>query len=464
MTDVGLASVLLHGFGVRYDLPISLPLYLFGASAVVVLSFVMVAIFGASGPGNSPARHRRYEVRWLRGLPELRWPRVLCRAYGVLFLIALIATGLFGSGSPDKNPAEYLLWIYFWAGLVVLIGAIGPVCDVVNPFVTLDSLVRRVTRRPALSDEPDRLRRLGLWPAIALFFSFADFELASGYSNRPALVATIALAYTVFTLAGMQAYGRRGWLEHFELFTVLFSILRRFGPIEVDGERVYVRLWGAGLLQPWPAGWDRVTFVILTLSTLALDGLEATPLWDSIVAHMSLIYQDLGQSLGHFAVYTLGLVQLTALFLIVFTAFIQLVIHLGRVRVDELESTTAFALTLVPIAFVYNLAHNYSYLTIQGQGLIPLLADPFARGWHLLPTTDYVPSFALSGAATVWYAQVVLIVVGHVIAVHLSHRRAGERFESARNVLISQYPMLLLMVTYTMCSLWILAQPITEGG
>ena len=58
--------------------------------------------------------------------------------------------------------------------------------------------------------------------------------------------------------------------------------------------------------------------------------------------------------------------------------------------------------------------------------------------------------------------QVILIVLGHVIAVYLAHLRAGERFKTARNALLSQYPMLLLMVAYTMTSLWILAQPITE--
>jgi hypothetical protein len=60
--------------------------------------------------------------------------------------------------------------------------------------------------------------------------------------------------------------------------------------------------------------------------------------------------------------------------------------------------------------------------------------------------------------------QVVLIVLGHVIAVFLAHLRAGERFQIASNALLSQYPMLLLMVLYTMTSLWILAQPITAGG
>ena len=146
----------------------------------------------------------------------------------------------------------------------------------------------------------------------------------------------------------------------------------------------------------------------------------------------------------------------------VFVAFMRLVMYFGSVRVDPLATTTLFALTLVPIAFVYNFAHNYSYLMIQSQGLIPLLADPLGRGWHLVPTQGYQVSFALAQASTVWYAQVILIVVGHVIAVYLAHLRAGERFKTARNALLSQYPMLLLMVGYTMTSLWILAQPITE--
>jgi hypothetical protein len=134
----------------------------------------------------------------------------------------------------------------------------------------------------------------------------------------------------------------------------------------------------------------------------------------------------------------------------------------GGGRTNELATMTAFALTLVPIALVYNAAHNYSYLTIQSQLLVPLLADPLGKGWDLLPTQAYQPSFALAGASTVWYMQIVLIVTGHVIAVYLAHLRAGERFRSAQKALLSQYPMLVLMVLYTMTSLWILAQPITR--
>lgn len=36
----------------------------------------------------------------------------------------------------------------------------------------------------------------------------------------------------------------------------------------------------------------------------------------------------------------------------------------------------------------------------------------------------------------VWYLQVVLIVLGHVIAVYLAHLRAGERFRTAQRALL----------------------------
>ncbi|HEY8801878.1 MAG TPA: hypothetical protein VIN00_02275, partial [Candidatus Dormibacteraeota bacterium] len=166
---------------------------------------------------------------------------------------------------------------------------------------------------------------------------------------------------------------------------------------------------------------------------------------------------------GFFFVKTLGLVLLTVVFLLVFITFMELVVYLGRRNVDLKATISAFALTLVPIALVYNAAHNYSYIVVQSQGLIPLLNDPLAKGWHLWPAVaGFKPSFALAQASTVWYAQVVLIVIGHVIAVYLAHLRAGERFRTAQRALLSQYPMLLLMVIYTMTSLWILAQPITR--
>jgi hypothetical protein len=202
--------------------------------------------------------------------------------------------------------------------------------------------------------------------------------------------------------------------------------------------------------------------VILMLSTLAFDGISATPAWQDFTVSLKPFWLPLG-AFGFFAVRTFGLILLTIAFLLVFITFMEAVIYLGQRRVDLKATVSSFALTLVPIALVYNAAHNYSYVVVSSQYMIPLLNDPLHKGWHLLPAVaNFTPNFSLAQASTVWYADIVLIVLGHVIAVFLSHLRAGERFRTAQRALLSQYPMLLLMVLYTMTSLWILAQPITK--
>ena len=45
-----------------------------------------------------------------------------------------------------------------------------------------------------------------------------------------------------------------------------------------------------------------------------------------------------------------------------------------------------FVLSLVPIAFVYLVAHYFSLFVVQGQFVVPLLSDPFGKGWDLFGT------------------------------------------------------------------------------
>jgi hypothetical protein len=73
---------------------------------------------------------------------------------------------------------------------------------------------------------------------------------------------------------------------------------------------------------------------------------------------------------------------------------------------------------------------------------------------------DALPRWAIPRPDAVWYLQITLVVLGHADAVYLAHLRAGERFRSARRALLGQYPMVVLLVSYTMASMWILAQPL----
>ena len=459
-------NLYLHAFGPRYDLPISLALYLYAAAGVVVVSFVMVAIFASDKTGERAVHYPRLAAPFLLAVGRSPVFRAITGGIGVLVLLAVVVTGLLGVQNALQNPASYLTWIYFWAGLVILSGLVGNLWTLFNPWTAIYDLAT-LGRRPG-----PRFRLpegTGVWPAAVLYLLFVLFELASGVASQPAVVATLAILYSVITLTGMFLFGRDEWPQHGEAFTVLFSVIGRFGPVETERDDrgrltgVWLRPWGTGLLQRQRAGWDWVVFVILMLASLAFDGILATPAWQSFDVTMGHWVQGLG-TLAEPVTRTLGMVLLLAAFLLIFVAFVRLMLYFGGRRGEELTVVTAFALTLVPIALVYNAAHNYSYLTYNAQSLIPLLADPLGRGWHLLPTAAYQPSLALNAAATVWYMQIILIVLGHVIAVYLAHLRAGEQFRTAQKALLSQYPMLVLMVLYTMTSLWILAQPTTKGG
>jgi hypothetical protein len=123
-----------------------------------------------------------------------------------------------------------------------------------------------------------------------------------------------------------------------------------------------------------------------------------------------------------------------------------------------------FVFTLVPISLAYHVAHYFSYLLIGGQYAIPFLSDPFLLGWDLLGTASYRVDVGLVDPRLQWYVAIIAIVLGHVIAVWLAHVTALRTFSRPRTALATQLPMLALMVAYTMCSLWILSQPIVESG
>jgi hypothetical protein len=114
----------------------------------------------------------------------------------------------------------------------------------------------------------------------------------------------------------------------------------------------------------------------------------------------------------------------------------------------------------VPIA--YQMARYYTYLLIQGQMIISLISDPLGWGWNLFGTAGFEPRYGIVGAGFVWYSQVTLIVVGNVIAADLAHAISLRLLRDPGRAFRSQLPMLVLMVLYTITSLWILAQPIVK--
>ena len=63
--------------------------------------------------------------------------------------------------------------------------------------------------------------------------------------------------------------------------------------------------------------------------------------------------------------------------------------------------------------------------------------------------------------AWVWHSQVALILFGHILSVWTAHRIALRLWPHRRAAMLSQLPVLLLMVAFTVFGLWVLAQPLT---
>ena len=117
-----------------------------------------------------------------------------------------------------------------------------------------------------------------------------------------------------------------------------------------------------------------------------------------------------------------------------------------------------FVLPLVPIAAAYLMAHYFTSFLITGQFIIPLVSDPFGRGWDLFGTVDFAPNLAIVSPETVWYVQVAALVVGHVAGLAIAHDRAVAVFQGRLTALEAQLPMLGLMVLYTLGGMWLLTR------
>ena len=88
---------------------------------------------------------------------------------------------------------------------------------------------------------------------------------------------------------------------------------------------------------------------------------------------------------------------------------------LARASVNAPRSLVPdFVRSLLPIAFVYIVAHYVTTFINQGQFAIPLLSDPLGRGWDLLGPIDYLPAVSVLSPNQTWYVQVAALIAGHV--------------------------------------------------
>jgi hypothetical protein len=471
-----------HALGQSFQLQVPIELYLTGAGTAVAASFVVTALV---------ARRATERPSYLR----LAIPRFLSRALGpalagigLIWWLGTILSGYVVGGI--SNLPAVLFWIGIWVGLPITAALIGNPWPSLSPFRALFAIAERGAQLLGFNQLDAGLRypsSLARWPAVIILFGGLWAELVLPASYNALTVANLLLAYTVLTLAGMIFFGRVVWLRNVELFEVLLGWFGRIGPIgrrtvaaEVcvgceegcdpdhcidcpecavaagnDERRAELRPWFAGLAELRSAGWSDAVFIVLTLAGVSFDGLNETFAWGQA---LNLLFPPFLKTFGALwavqAVGTLGLAGLWFAFMLVFVVAVALTRSLGdeaaRVARPLGGAVGLYAATLLPIAAGYMTAH-YLTLVVAGALWLPeLVVDP---------VTSVQPDLAWLPASSVWYLSVGAIVIGHIAAIALAHRIAL-RDAPARPVRAG-LPLVVLMVGYTVLSLWIIAQPIT---
>ena len=461
-----------HGFGQRFDLPLPLWLWLTGAGATLVLTFVALGLF---------ARRRCFGAAFLRSIDLLQFTplhriahplAVVLRIFSCAVFVLTLATGFLGNQDAYANLIVTMVWVLWWVGMAFFCALVGDLWDVVNPVPVLyRAAARLIDSRESLGLSWPAW--LGAWPSVVLFFAFAWAELVWQDKDVPRALASGLLAYAVLSWCGMLLFGVEVWRSKADAFAMVFRVLGRFAPLEMrsstatEPASLRLRPYGAGLLTNGPVPNSVAAFVLLMVATVTFDGFHETPLMDSIgtaaqsarpVAEAlfmlsSATGMDETQWLN-----TVVLLLFPLAFVLIFRGVSAWMLRLAGSSTHA--DLNAMVWSLVPIAVAYHLAHYASLLLTTGQFIVPLASDPFGWGWNLFGTRGHAVNLGIVSPAIYWYTAVALIVVGHVLAVVVAHIEATRRFASHRAALLSQLPMLVLMVAYTSLSLWIMAQPI----
>lgn len=446
-----------HGIGNVQDLPVPAWLFYWGAGIVLVASFTalgslwrqpLLARYGQGRPLPRPL-----------AAATSRPARTLLQLLSVVLFVAVWAAALLGTDDPLANIAPTWIYVTFWLGVPLLAVLFGDVWRVLSPWRALADGFVWVWERSGREARPlaDYPAGLGRWPAAAALFGFVALELAYYDPSSPRALAFAIAVYSYITLLGMAAYGRDGWTANGEAFAVLFGLFARLSPFRIAEGRPRLRLPASGL-----AGEERTpgttAFVAVMLGSVAFDGFSRTATWQDLVADVQAPYVLVNPTLADLLGMGLAIGGLLVAAGLVGVSYIAACRLAGSSVGDGGSLVPDFLLSLVPIAFVYEVAHYFSLLVLQGQFTITHISDPLGRGWDLFGTADFTPNLALLSPNLVWYVQASALVLGHMVGLMVAHDRAIARFPARSDALRSQYAMLALMVLYTLGGLWILSR------
>lgn len=440
------AALPVYGHSAEQGFILLLPtgIYITAGTLTVVASILLVSVLGDRIPA---------WIAYTKSVPA--WtsrniPAVSLISTGVLF--GLIWVGTFGPRDPLGNPLPLTIWTLWWIGLVAVLPILGNVWNALNPWTGLYSLVVGAQRSPLILPV-----WLGIWPGVLVFLAFHIFAIADIAPSDPNRLSAVVAGYWGFTFIGMVLFGAKDWLQRAECFTIFFRFIASLAPMQ--NQRLGVPGWA--LLRFQNIGLSHMAFCIVMLGAGSFDGLHETFWWLAQIGINPLEFP------GRSAVIwtsTFGMIGTCLALGLAFTTCVWIGHAFARAPdVPFIKTLPLFALSLIPIAYGYHIAHYLTSFLVSIQYSAIAISDPLANGsnyvgmskWQV--TTGFLNDPAI--VKVIWLTQASAVVLSHVVAVMLAHAAAAKLYQSKRQILLSQSALSVLMIAYTVFGLWLLASP-----
>jgi hypothetical protein len=283
------------------------------------------------------------------------------------------------------------------------------------------------------------------WPAVLGLFVLIWLEIVLPITTVPGTLSVVVLGYSVATLAGAVLVGPSTWFRRADPLSVLFRLYGAVAPVQRDDAGVRLVVPGARLRDPGVvADRSEVAFALLLVCELTVSGFIVTDPGARTV-------QTLVEA---------GVPPLATYFLVLLGGF---AVFLGSYRLATLTARRTaptyltgrtlairFAPALLAIAAGYHLAHYVAFALNLSPALVAALANPLSPPVN--PTTLAIPAWVGS-------IEIAVVVLGHLLAIWTAHATAFSLFPGRLQAIRSQYPFVVVMICYTVVSLWLVSLP-----
>jgi hypothetical protein len=354
-------------------------------------------------------------------------------------LLVILVTGFTGPQTPTSNFAILVVWAGWWAGYTMTVYLFGNTWPLFNPWRAIAELLPSSRHRTY----PEWL---GAWPSVAALLALVWLEVINPVAQDSQLLALLIIGYSVFTLGGAWLYGTETWFGNVDPISRVFRCYGLLAPFQRTESGFEFKLPSAALAERQVSERvDETAFIIALLWVTTYDGFVSTPLWTDVARPI------VGVGIPPLLLYSLTIIAGFGFFYIYRFAAHQ-VRQTGRTYVTPEFIEGWFAPSLLPIAAGYHIAHFLGYFLTLTPALLTVLSQPFS------PPVN-VQVLVLPG----WFPilQLLFVLLGHLVAVWVAHALAFELFPGKLKPIRSQYPFIIVMIFYTMTSMWVVTQPFT---